>query len=255
LRTDTIIAIEVNSPQPIDTIVSDFSNANGYSTIGSGSYSNGFYALEINHEEFGSLGLQPKIDGRGSFLGVIAFNIIGNPQENDLANIAWSRSSFPGDVRVFDSDGNDIKARIRFVDVANNFTVVGVTLLSPNRDNLVIDRDATYKFLGKDYEDSGYPIYFERSVSPEKYIPINATPTNKNLDENLAYLFEYSLDGGISWFEMGRIAETDKTASASKANVYRSGEIAEVKSSVFNISTQTGGQINVNTFRRPVRVL
>ena len=257
--TDTIIAIEANSPNPIDSIFSDFNNANGYADLQSTSYSNGFYSLEIFLRETGVLGLQPKTDGRGSFLGIITFNIIGAPQENDLANIIWSRSAMPGNIEVFDVDGNDIKPSIRFVDAPANFTVIGVTLLSPNIDRLVIDRDAIYRFLGgvgTDFYDAGYPIYFERSINPAQYTLINGT-TVRDVDENLGYLLEYSTDNGTTWAEIGRVSETSKTVSNTNSNsaAYRAGEIFIPRGASYYITTQTGTQIGANTFRRPLRVI
>ena len=255
LRTDTLKTIEANSPQPIDTIITEFHNANGYSALLAGSYGNGFYSLEINHTELGVGGLQLKTDGRGSFIGIITLNIIGNPTATDLANIQWSKATQYGTVEVFDAAGNNIKSQIRFIDAPANYTVIGVTLLSPNKPNMVIDRDAIYRFLTGDFNDGGYPIYFERSINPNIYkVP---TAQARNIDENLAYLLEYSLNGGNTWTEIGRVAETDKTVSASNSSkaFLKSGEIFEPRPASYFITTQTGTQLNQNTFRQPLRII
>jgi hypothetical protein len=252
-HTDTIIGIEANSPDPVAIIISEFNSVNGYSALTSGSYSAGYYSLEINHEELGVKGLQPKSDVKGSFLGILSFDIIGNPSSTDLANIAWSKSTFPGDICVFDIDGNDIESLVTFVDAPANFTIIGVTLLSPIKNNLVIDRDANYKFLEGIYTSSGYPIYFERSINPSIYTPI--TPTSKNIDEDLGYLFEYSLDGGTTWTEFGRAVETDKIASAAKSANYKSGEIFEPKGTAYYITTENGYQLTAANFRKPLRII
>ncbi|MGI6369877.1 MAG: LamG-like jellyroll fold domain-containing protein [Candidatus Kapaibacterium sp.] len=257
IATDSIAKFDANSPNPVITIHSNFDNANGYSPLAATSYSNGFFSLEITHNILGSLGLAPDTAGRGSFLGKIALTIIGNPTETDLANIKWSTSSFPGELRVFDRDGNDIKSLINFIDPDPNFTVIGVSFLSPNFEKMVVDIDENYLFLTGDYAQGGYPIYFERSVNPNSY----SAPTGKPLfvDENLAYLFEYSLDNGETWLELGRATETEKNASTiTKPSVvanYKSGRLFEPKGNNYVISSLNGEQINTETYRKPLRVI
>jgi len=90
-----------------------------------------------------------------------------------------------------------LKPSITFINPVANFTILGITLLSPNQPNQVIDRDANYRFLDGAYADAGYPIYFERSINPAVYNPMNST-TNRAIDSNVAYVFEYSLDNGAT---------------------------------------------------------
>jgi hypothetical protein len=97
---------------------------------------------------------------------------------------------------VFDINGRDIRPLSAFNNPPANYTILGITLLSPNTDKQVIDRDATYRFLEGAYNDGGYPIYFERSVNTTTYKPI--TPTSRNVDSNLSYVLEYSLDNGTN---------------------------------------------------------
>ncbi|MDR0927905.1 MAG: T9SS type A sorting domain-containing protein [Ignavibacteria bacterium] len=252
-QTDSLLTVEANATYPVITINSDFSAGNGYAAVSSSSYSAGYYSLEINHDQLGIGGLNLGTTGRGSFLGIVSFDIIGNPAPNALANFAWSKSAFPGDVRIFDINGNDIKTQVTLTDPAAGYTVTGVSILSPNRDRMVIDRDATYKFLEKDYVAGGYPIYFERSINPTDY-RIIAPPAIKSIDENLAYVIEYSLDNGNAWTEVGRVSETDKTSNAASGN-YRSGEIYATSGTTYYITSQTGTQVNSSNFRKPLRII
>ena len=157
------------------------------------------------------LGVVPENFGRGSFIGKLTFDIIGNPSDSDLADIIWSTNTFPGEVRIFDSQGNDIKSKCNLINTDANFKVIGVTFLSPIFNKMVIDRDANYLFLTGEYANSGYPVYFERSVNPNLYSIPTAKPVV--VDESLAYLLEFSLDNGVSWQEIGRAAETEKAVT------------------------------------------
>jgi hypothetical protein len=251
VKTDSLLPIEANSLNPYVVINTEFNSANGYNVLTSASYSAGYYSLEINHNTLGVGGLQPKTTGYGSFLGNIWFDIVGNPSETDLANIQWSKSTFPGDIAVFDINGNNIESSIIFTDPDQTYKVLGITFLSPNGTNQVVDRDARYKFLDGAYFDAGYPIYFERSVNPAIYFPI--TTISKNIDDDLAYLLEYSLNNGTTWNEIGRIAESDKNA---QGIYYSAGEIFEPKgTTAFTITAANGQQLNATTFRLPVRVI
>jgi hypothetical protein len=97
---------------------------------------------------------------------------------------------------VFDINGRDIKSLSAFNNPPANYTIIGITLHSPNTDKQVINRGANYRFLEGAYNDAGYPIYFERSVNPTTYRTI--TTTNRNIDSNLSYVVEYSLDDGVT---------------------------------------------------------
>ena len=252
IKTDSIIPVEANSPSPYVVINTDYNSANGYNSLSSTFYATGFYSLEINHNELTIGGLQPKTDGRGSFLGAVWFDIVGNPSETDLANIQWSKSTFPGNIEVYDANGNNIKPNISFIDPDQTFQVIGITFLSPINDKQVINRSARYNFLDGAYFDAGYPIYFERSINPEIYLPIS-NPNVKNLDSNVAYLIEYSLDNGSNWLEIGRASESDKNA---KGNNYSSGDIFEPKANNgFIVTSATGQQLGQTNFRLPVRII
>ena len=136
--TDTVIN-DVNIPNPIRLITSQFHLANGYNSLGAQSYSSGYYSLEINLASLGTQGIIPSSSGKGSFLGKLIFNIQGNPTSNSLTGIEGSKSNLPGDIRVFDADSNDIENRVTFTD-PGNFNIVGITILYPNHEGVVVDR-------------------------------------------------------------------------------------------------------------------
>ena len=257
-NTDSILVIDANTTNPVININSQFDNQNGYGALASRFYSDGYYSLEITHNQLGVGGFLPNntSTGKGSFVGVLTFDIIGNPSETDLTNIQWSNTS-PGNVEVFDIDGNDIKSQSAFSNPINT-TILGITILSPKQNNQVIDRDAKYILLDGAYLDAGYPIYFERSINPNQFNVINGS-TYRTIDTNLAYMLDYSLNydplnvSSNTWLEVGRFAETDKQASSAKSSI--SGDIFEPKGSAFTITTATGGVINATNFRKPVRII
>lgn len=253
--TDTITRIESSTVNPINSISSKFNGINGYQALASQSYGAGYYSLEMTLDKLGQLGITADSIGKGSFVGKISFNIIGNPSDSALAKIAWSKSILPGDIRIFDAAGNDIESTALMINPDSLYKVTGITILNPNFLGVVVDRDQSYPMLDGDYLDGGYPIYFERSVNPSVYTVPNGPPPS--VDEDLAYLFEYSLDDGSSWKEIGRAAESDRSSSTIGNNpFFRSGEIFDAKKgSAFIISAQNGAPLNATTFRQPLRAL
>ncbi len=246
--TDSVNS-NINQADPIDDISSPFNlSTNGFDILESQSYTAGYYALELKQRSLGYGGYTPSRSGRGTFVGKLIFNIIGNPSDNSLTLIDFSPSTLPGDIRLFDYQGNDIESNCSF----NNpgyFPVVGIKILSPNFSGQTIDRDMDYNVLTGDYAGSGYPIYFERSINPSQY----ASP----VDEDLAYLFEYSLDNGTSWSAIGRVAESTLGSSSTGNNSkLRTGEIFSAnKSNAYLITTQTGLKLDANTYREPLRTI
>jgi len=253
--TDSIRTLEVSTSQAIVNIISQFNAQNGYNALASQSYTLGYYSLELTLDRLGFGGRVPSTDGRGSFVGKLSFDIIGNPTNAVLANIQWSRSILPGDIRIFDINGTDIETQVTLEDAPQNFTVTGITILSPNRQGMVVDRDGQYLVLTNEYSDRGYPIYFERSVNPLIYsIPVGNPPA---MDEDLAYVFDYSLDNGTNWTEIGRVTETDRVGTQVGNNPqYRTGEIfSPTVVGNYIITSQNGTQLTQNNFRQPVRVI
>ena len=245
------ISRDINQVDPVIDIISQFNNLNGYSSLGTQAYSTtGYYSLEVNLQTLGMLGLKPSSVGRGSFVGKLIFDIIDNPTDSSMTEIKWSQSG-PGVVEIFDVAGNDLveAGNVSIVD-PSDFTVVGVTILSPNFPNQVVDRDQNYASLIDPYNELGYPIYFERSIDPNN-------DYTAPVDEDLGYIFEYSLDNGTSWSEFGRVAETSQSSTLVGNDIeYRSGEIANPStSSSYIITTQTQNQLDATNYRKPVRVI
>jgi hypothetical protein len=241
----------INQVDPVVDISSQFNNMNGYSTLGTQAYStSGYYSLEVNLQTLGVLGLRPSSNGRGSFVGKLIFDIIDDPTDSSKTEIKWSQSG-PGVVEIFDVAGNNLidAGSVSLVDPAD-FTVLGVTILSPNFPNQVVDRDQNYASLIDAYSELGYPIYFERSIDPNNDF-------TAPVDEDLGYIFEYSLDNGTSWSEFGRVAETSQSSTVvGNEPEYRSGEIANPSSgSSYIITTQDQGQLGATNYRKPVRVI
>jgi hypothetical protein len=247
-QTDTI-SDNLDQVNPIIPISSQFNlSANGFDPMQSQSYAPGYFALELKQKVLGAGGYIPSKNGKGSFIGKLIFNIIGAPSDNSLTQIDFSRNILPGDLRIFDYQGSDIESSCVF-DTTSAFTVLGVSILSPATNGQVVDRDFDYQSLGADYAGGGYPIYFERSINPALY--------TSPIDEDLAYLFEYSLDDGKTWNSIGRAAESGTSASGAGANPkLKSGEIfASPKGSSYLISSQTGAKLDATTFRGPARVI
>ncbi|MDD3124599.1 MAG: T9SS type A sorting domain-containing protein [Candidatus Kapabacteria bacterium] len=246
--TDTINS-NVNRANPVDNIVSPFSiSANGFDAPESQSYSSGYYSLEIKQRSLGNGGVLPAKTGLGTFVGKLMFDIVGAPTDNSLTGIDFSRNVMPGDLVIFDYNGEDIESACVFTE-PENFTVLGITVLSPAHNGQVVDRDYTYASLAGDYYDGGYPIYFERSVNPAAYFgPV---------DEDLGYLLEYSIDDGATWSNIGRVSETTLSSSSINNNAkYRSGEIySPNKSTAYTICSQSGERLDATNFRNPVRVI
>lgn len=242
--TDSILG-DIDQSDPIVEIESQFDGINGYNALASGSYSPTTYSLEITLSVPGTGGIVPSTEGMGSFLGRLSFDIDNSPGSGDTTGIRWS-SGMPGDVRVFSADSSDIESDIDFKD-PGSFTVLGVTVLSPNQYGQVIDRDKDYASITGDFEEGGYPIYFERSVNPDEY-PVDT--------ENLAYLFEYSTDNGNNWIEIGRASESvPGNLFVNQAN-YRTGEIFNPEATGADvITTQEGVRISDQNINTPLRTL
>jgi hypothetical protein len=249
LSSTDSITFNVNQSNPIATVSSSFSqSANGYNPLSSRSYGMGYYALELNLAALGQGGVSPSSSGKGSFLGKLTFDISGSPTESSLTNIAWSSNVLPGEIQVFDKDSNSIKSNITFSN-PGDYKVLGVTILSPNKYGQVVDRDADYAALSGEYTSGGYPIYFERSINPSQY--------TAPIDEDLAYMFQYSLNNGSTWTEIGRVAETDQPSTTVGVNAsYAAGEIFNPNTGTsFTITTQKGEKIDNSNYRQPLRVV
>lgn len=237
----------------IDAISSTANSANGFSALGTQSYGSGYYALELNLVALGSGGLTCDSTGRGTFLGKLVFNIINSPDTNALTQIEWSKSAAPGIVVVTDFNGNDIKSSCTLSDPGQT-KIIGINILAPTREGLVIDRDKAYPQLLTVYANTGFPIYFERSVNPSAY---PAPGGQTGINDNIGYSLSYSLDNAASWTESARWAETDKSGSSVGSNPnYRYGEVfSPTGASGFLITAQDGAKLSATNYRLPLRVI
>jgi len=252
-NTDSILD-DIDVENPIVEIVSNFNSKFGYSSLVSQNYGVGYYSLEINLQTLGTGGISVDTVGRGSFLGKLTFDIINNPSDTVTTGILWSQNQQNGTIVVFDTDSTELTDSINFVN-PNNFKIVGITILSPNLSSNVVDRDKDYLSLGERYFGGGYPIYFERSINPAKYLA--PTSSAKVIDDDLSYVFEYSLDNGNNYVEFGRVSETHKDASQTGNNSrYLNGEIYNPNSSLTQIITSYKGyRLTDTNYRKPIRVV
>jgi hypothetical protein len=251
---------------PVENIVSGVALANGTGTNGysnptTQSYGNaadGIYSLEINLVNLGASGIVPASTGRGTYLGRLVFNInnILIPADS-LTRVAWNPRTDAGDIRIFDRDGNDIESQVSFVN-PSSFTIIGITVLNPNGPSEVVDRDRgaapLSPYLGTSLNtplaaaNNGYAIFFERSIDRTIYTPAAVDP-------NLGYAFDYSMNAGTSWTELGRVGETIATSDlATIAEV--SGEINNPNNAAaYTITDMNGNPLTTQArLRNPVRV-
>lgn len=250
--TDTV-SVLIENPDPIDTLNSAFHGKNGYTNLQNSFYGDSHYSLELNLANLGVAGIRPDTLGRGSYLGKIVFDIVGNPTNNVTSDIKWSTSTLPGDIRVFDTDSNDIESKVTFINPAN-MNIIGISILNPNMFRQVVDRDESYPSLTGDYKDAGYPIFFERTLAQNIY-KIKTNPFA--LDEKVAYAAEYSTDAGATWVEFGRFIETNRNARSINANPnFYSGDILNTNSTLsFMLTGQEGRVIDASNYKNPLRFI
>lgn len=246
--TDSIATdIDQSAPLPYTSITSPFHSVNGYSALNAQASNSG--GIFVNQLEVSStsnpntLGVNVSSDGRGTFLGMLRFDIINEATlgNNDLTNIALNTSSIVGVLAVNDVNGNNITSSISLLP-ASNLTIKGITILTPNSSNIAVNRNKTYASLST----AGYPIYFERSGL------ITPAIGNEYGSNALAYGFDYSTDGGTTWSaEFMRIAEHRETQAdltlATTLDNHRSGSVVSSTGSTagYLITQGNGSQLPV----------
>ncbi|MDC1068827.1 LamG domain-containing protein [Candidatus Kapabacteria bacterium] len=226
---------------PYITINSAFSNQNNFGSI---SVINDTESAGINLtlQSFGSGGVIPSPNNKGSYIGRVVFRIVGNVNSTAATALKWSTSTNQTSV-IKNFLGDDITSDVRFVS-PSSFRIEGVTFLAPNKDGLVLDRDETYTGFSTIFQTIGYPIFFERSMSTSKF--------NAPIDEDIAFVFEY--DAGNGWEEIGRVVETSNRSQILTPN-YSSGNLGLPASSSGNMITAAEGlTINSANYRQPLRV-
>jgi hypothetical protein len=235
----------------LDQISSPFDAQNGYAKLVSTQITSKYYSLELSLGNLGNTSFIVDSNFRGTFIGKVTFDIINNPTNTSNTDIKWSSSKLPGDIRIFASDSTDIESKVLFKN-PNDLTVVGVTLLNPGYKGQTLDRDKAPLGVNGGFAKLGHPIYIERSVNPTKYRVPN---TAGLVDDNVAFLYEYSLDDGLTWKEIGRAAERNTSANNDGNNPkYRFGEISNPPAR-FYITSQDSIQLNSTNYRKPTRVI
>lgn len=238
-RTDSISS-DLNS-DPFKTINSAFANRNGLSGVTVLETDNSA-GIQIELENFGTGGVVPSREGRGSFVGRLTFRIRGNAGLNTSSGIKWSGVDGEESL-VQDNLGDDVTEFVRFSS-EGQIRLQGVTYLAPNSLNVVLNREKIKPGLDAIYRNIGYPIYFERSASPNLF--------NSPTDEDIAFLFEYN--DGSAWKEIGRVVETNNRGQIQN-NRFSSGNLGLPNSSSGNmITTAEELPINSSNYQQPLRV-
>lgn len=241
---------DVNQATPYVAVTSPFSNASyNYSSLTgqAADASNGtvhpyVFTLDVNLDANG-VGFMPATTGNGTFIGMLKFDIInfGNLTDNDNSMVAFNPYDFVGNIEIFDASGTSQKANTVLTDPAD-FKIRGLTILNPNGPNQAVNRYPEPAYLSLT-PNKGYPVYFERSGL---LFPGVGTEYGTS---RFAYMFEYSLDGGSAWSNIGRVAE-DRTRASLMANkdYNRSGEIDSIDgTSDYFITQGDGTQLPVPT--------
>ena len=213
---------------PYRQIASPFSGVNNYSslTFRATSLDDGTYPvfqLDVNLPR-NATGFQPSMVGRGSFVGMLRFNIM-NPATLDvskLSNVEINTAvTTVGDFVIFSDASVNMESSTNFITTPA-FAIRGITILNPNGPNEALNRYKQYPALSV----IGYPIYFERSGMITPTNNTNCYGTNA-----CAYTIDYSLNNGSTWTtDALRVVETNKTLqelidNGESADYYRSGAI------------------------------
>jgi hypothetical protein len=216
-------------PTPDTTIISPYSlGPNGFSALtaqaADGNNGSGHiyvFQLDANTSVIPPNGYKPAATGRGTFVGMLIFNIInpGSITETTYTGIEFNPNTWLAAIAITDTAGVDRTPNSAFA-LQGNFTVRGITLINPNYPNQAVNRypEAEFPILST-YPSLGYPIYFERSGLMTD-VTVGDYGSNK-----FAYNLEYSLDNGNNWIEIGNVAEFDADVSGNPT-FYGSGEIA-----------------------------
>ena len=228
--TDSINVDVDNVTNPHISITSNFkNNAIGYTSLTAqavtatqGGTTVNVFGLDVNYNT--GTGYVPSTEGRGSFVGMLRFNIdfdgpdgIASTADDfagtELAMFDWNSETFAGDITLQDVSGNDIEANATLV-APDAFTIRGIEIWNPDGgNNQVVNRYPTTEYPVFDADNNlGYPIYFERSG-------LTTTSTEYgNAAGNIGYALDYSLDGGTTWTETARFAETSTDLATMGAN-------------------------------------
>ncbi len=246
-RTDSLNS-DMKSVNPVEDIISDFHNRNGY-TAGLIETDTSKVYLTIRRVSQTQNGAQFYENGRGSFIGSVQFQIKDSVDTNSVTGIRW----LPDSTYVIDTEEENLTSLITFQNEPD-FPVLGVKILFPVKAGTLLDRDYNFPFLTGSYKNKGFPVYYERTIDPAFFdIP---EPSNTQIDKDLSYKLSY-LDKDSNEVELGRFAESDIASSQVTGNTqYLTGEISNPRTiSSFVTTSLKGGKIDINNFRLPLRFL
>lgn len=253
--TTDSIGYDMDVAQPYVTIASPFHkvNANGYLALSAAPANDGttyYYVLDVNKTVDG-VGYKPSNVGRGSFVGMLKFDIKNYSTLTDamLTGIEFNTNASIGTIVIDDADGNDITADVNFVN-QGDFTVRGITILAPNGGSNAVNRNPS-PALASLSPNNGYPVYFERSGL------IKLIGTANYVTNKVGYALEYSLNNGSTWTEAGRVAETNKNSTelGTEVDKYRSGEIDSLNSANRYFITEGDGTTKLGDNSGVMRII
>lgn len=234
-QTDTV-SYDVDQTNPIVTLTSPYHSANGYGalTVVNGT---GYAEWEITYNS-GS-GFVPASTGRGTFVGRIEFDIINYATlaASDQTGIAIKTSGIPS-IAITDVNGNALTLGTNYT-VTNpaDINIKGITIVNPNGPKEVVNKYYKYASLNV----YGYPVYFERSglIDPSVY--------NYGSDA-LAYQASYSIDGGLTYTNTFRFAETSAQATIVNFANLASGDIETTTGTLpgYTVTKADGNPVPLN---------
>ncbi len=236
--TDSV-SYDANAAAPYVSITSGFNGLNDYNNLAAQAANDGStYVYQLDVTASGVLpftgGLDVASTGRGTFVGILKFNITNHATLTTTTNtsIALVSGTGIGQFAAADASGNNIASTVSLTS-ASAFTIKGITILNPNGPNEAVNRNKTYASLSV----AGYPVYFERSGL------ITPAVSNEYGTNVLAYAVDYSTNNGTTWSaETFRFAEVrDVESSITSAN-HKSGEITTTTGTTAGyIVTQANG--------------
>ncbi len=246
---------DIDQYNPIRNFSSPFHGTNGYANLALEEKDSTMVIVKVSPDGQGTTGYRVSEDGRGTFIGKVMFDIVNNPRPVDLTEMKIDEFLTTVEDPVHNSLMDlDI---IKLTD-PDDFEIIGVTLLSGVSTGNVIDRNKDYKCLeyydgqiqeNSVYKGAGYPIFYERSVNPQLY--------TEAVDVGISWIIDRSIDGGRSWDEIGRFAETN-TKSTSVDDSVHSGEIAKNingNNNTYIVTTWNNEKISQDNYRQPLRTI
>lgn len=206
---------------PYRSITSGYNSANGYDALAAQAVNDGTnYVYQLEVKSSGALplttGLAAGTDGRGTFVGMLRFNITNHASltNTSATNIAIVPGTGLGQFSMLDATGTNISTTSTLGTITSMY-IKGITILNPN-GNEALNRNRTYPSLSV----AGYPVYFERSGL------ITPAVANEYGTNVLAYAVDYSTNNGTSWSaEVARFAETRETEATITSANHKYGEV------------------------------